>query len=381
MNDTFLQTTYTNLPNPNMSIPSTKQKHLVIWLKLMCLAVICMIFIGGFTRLTHSGLSITEWKPVAGVIPPLNEQAWIQEFDQYKQSPEYLKINNHMGLAEFKTIFWVEFIHRIAGRVTGMLYLLPFVFFLINGIVRGKDVFIYIGGAILLVGQGFAGWYMVKSGLTSDPHVSHFRLAIHLLLAVLLYALLFWQLMRNCHLEHQPLYPGAQSATWGSHEIATDSSQSMLGHYLNLSLFLLLIQIVFGALVAGLNAGLVYNEFPLMGETFIPHEVTLANISLQSFSEPVFVQFVHRITAYIVMVAIFIACFKGFKIKNPTLTKALIYLILALVFQVMLGITTLIYSVPLIIALLHQLGAVIVLSCLIWAKVVVNMEICLPFKQ
>ena len=366
------------------SLYTNHNKHLAIWLKLMCLAVICMIFIGGFTRLTHSGLSITEWKPVTGILPPLNEEAWIQEFDQYKQSPEYIKVNKHMGLSEFKSIFWVEFIHRIAGRVTGILYLLPLVFFLINGAVRGKDVFIYVGGFILLVGQGFAGWYMVKSGLASDPHVSHFRLAIHLLLAVLLYALLFWQLMRSRHPEHQPSSRGAQSATWGSHEIATDAialraraprndaSQSTLNHYLNLSLLLLLVQIVFGAFVAGLNAGLVYNEFPLMGETFIPHEVTLANISLQSFSEPVFVQFIHRITAYIVMIVIFIACFNGFKIKNPTLTKALFYLILALVFQVMLGISTLIYSVPLILALLHQLGAVIALSCLLWAKVAVE---------
>ncbi len=320
---------------------STKQNYyLTLWLRVMCAAIICMIFIGGLTRLTDSGLSITEWKPVTGILPPLTEASWTSEFDKYKRSPEYIKVNSSMNLAEFKSIFWLEFIHRIAGRITGILYILPLMYFLYNKTISSAKIYIYLIGLILLISQGIAGWYMVKSGLISAPCVSHFRLAIHLLLAIALYALLFWQLME----------------------------QSFFKIPIGIKTNLVQLKITFGAFVAGLDAGLVYNQFPLMGDSIIPNEITFGTFGSNSFYDPVFVQFIHRILAYIVTLAILITCFIGFKIQNLLLSKVLIYLIIALIFQVMLGIFTLIYLVPITLALLHQIGAVILLSTLLWDK-------------
>lgn len=333
---------------------STKQNYyLTLWLRVMCAAIICMIFIGGLTRLTDSGLSITEWKPVTGILPPLTEASWISEFDKYKRSPEYIKVNSSMNLAEFKSIFWLEFIHRIAGRITGILYLLPLMYFLYNKTISSKKIYTYLIGLILLISQGIAGWYMVKSGLISAPCVSHFRLAIHLLLAIALYALLFWQLMEQSFFKIS---------------IGAKTILMPISSWLNICLILLFIQITFGAFVAGLDAGLVYNQFPLMGDSITPNEITFGTFGSNSFYDPVFVQFIHRILAYIVTIAILITCFIGFKIKNLLLSKVLIYLIIALVLQVILGILTLIYVVPITLALLHQIGAVLLLSILLWAK-------------
>lgn len=327
--------------------------YLTLWLRVMCAAIICMIFIGGLTRLTDSGLSITEWKPVTGILPPLNEAAWISEFDKYKQTPEYIQINNNMNLAEFKSIFWLEFIHRIAGRITGILYIFPLIYFLFNKTINSKKIYIYLIGLILLISQGIAGWYMVKSGLISAPCVSHFRLAIHLLLAIALYGLLFWQLMR---------------ASFYKIPIDIKTNLVPLNIGLNICLILLFIQITFGAFVAGLDAGLVYNQFPLMGDSIIPNEITSGKFGLNSFYDPVFVQFIHRMLAYIVTIAILVTCLIGLKIQNLLLSKSLVYLIITLILQIMVGILTLIYLVPIILALLHQIGAVILLSTLLWVK-------------
>lgn len=327
--------------------------YLTLWLRVMCAAIICMIFIGGLTRLTDSGLSITEWKPVTGILPPLNEAAWISEFDKYKQTPEYIQINNNMNLAEFKSIFWLEFIHRIAGRITGILYIFPLIYFLFNKTINSKKIYIYLIGLILLISQGIAGWYMVKSGLISAPCVSHFRLAIHLLLAIALYALLFWQLIR---------------ASFYKIPIDIKTNLVPLNIGLNICLILLFIQITFGAFVAGLDGGLVYNQFPLMGDSIIPNEITSGKFGLNSFYDPVFIQFIHRMLAYIVTIAILVTCLIGLKIQNLLLSKSLVYLIITLILQVIVGILTLIYLVPITLALLHQIGAVILLSNLLWAK-------------
>ncbi|MBN8522664.1 MAG: COX15/CtaA family protein [Rickettsiales bacterium] len=334
---------------------STKQHfYLTLWLRVMCGAIICMIFIGGLTRLTDSGLSITEWQPITGILPPLTEASWAREFDKYKQTPEYIQINNNINLAEFKSIFWLEFIHRIAGRITGILYIFPLIYFLLNKTISSKKIYIYITGLILLISQGFAGWYMVKSGLISAPCVSHFRLAIHLLLAIALYTLLFWQLM------------GASFDKIPTSSMKSDLVPLNIG--LNICLILLFIQITFGAFVAGLDGGLVYNQFPLMGDSIIPNEITSGKFGLNSFYDPVFVQFIHRMLAYIVTIAILVTCLIGLKIQNLLLSKSLVYLIITLILQVMVGILTLIYLVPITLALFHQIGAVILLSNLLWAK-------------
>ena len=327
-------------------------KIISVWLCTMCFFIVLMIFIGGFTRLTEAGLSITEWNPVSGILPPLNENSWNIEFGKYKNSPEYKNINFGMSLDEFKSIYLIEFIHRIAGRITGLLYIIPLLIFLLKGYIKPNEVGIYCIGLMLFLSQGVMGWYMVKSGLVFDPHVSHYRLAAHLLLAVLLYTLFFWQFMKS-KLDIV-LFPAAVDV----------SLEKALCKF---AIIVLLLQIVLGAFVAGLDAGLVYNQFPLMGEGFVPNEIKISTLSLSSFSDPVFVQFAHRMTAYLLSVIIVIFCIKGWKIGNKKFSLVLGCIFMALVIQVLLGIVTLVYNVPIELALLHQLGAVLLLSCLIWA--------------
>lgn len=346
-----------------------KNKLISIWLAAVCIAIILMIFIGGLTRLTNSGLSITEWKPISGIIPPLSNEKWELEFDKYKLSPEYMKINKGMSLDQFKSIFWIEFIHRALGRVTGIIFLIPFLYFLIVKFEFSRaEISIYSLSLILLAAQGFAGWYMVKSGLISDPHVSHFRLAMHLFLAVTLYAILFWQFLKN--FISLPASINLETKSLAEQKYKKNTAKVKI--WLNISLTLLLIQIVLGAFVAGLDAGLVYNSFPMMGETIIPYEVTNDNISIKSFSDPVFIQFLHRVFGCLLLVTIFISYHAGYKLQNPLTTMALKYLIITIILQITAGIITLIYVVPIIIALIHQMGAIILLSVLLWAKYTAN---------
>lgn len=331
---------------------SYRSRFISIWLFAMCIAIILMIFIGGLTRLTDSGLSITEWNPVSGVLPPFDGSGWNSEFDKYKNSPEYIKYNSGMSLEEFKSIYLLEFFHRIAGRVTSLLFFIPLVLFFIKGKIRGAEVWPYILAFILLAGQGIMGWYMVKSGLISDPHVSHFRLSAHLMLAVLLYIIMFWQMMKN---------------SFDIMLLQSSLSASPQKFWCLLSIILLLIQMILGAFVAGLDAGLVYNSFPLMGDSFIPFEVSEYGISFASFSEPVFVQFIHRIFAYILFGVITVFCFSSLKLKNNKFSKSVFYVFIALFLQMLAGIVTILYIVPIPIALLHQFGAMVLLSCLLWS--------------
>ncbi len=341
-----------------------------IWLFIMCLALLAMIFIGGLTRLTESGLSMTDWNPVSGIIPPQDEIGWNIEFDKYKQSPEYIHHNFGMSLQEFKSIYWLEFIHRIAGRIIGLIYILPLTFFLIRGHILGKDVRTYIGASVLLAMQGLMGWYMVKSGLISNPYVSHYRLAAHLMIAVFLYIIIFWQLLKNsCDIMLAPLA----------------AKLSKLSFWCFVCIILLLIQIMLGGFVAGLKAGLIYNNFPMMGDSFIPHEIyesklSLSNIfsffSLANFSDPVFVQFIHRIIAYILFSTICVFCLYAVRFKNKKLSYVALYVFLAMILQITLGVLTLIYRVPLSFALLHQLGAIILLSFLLWAYFLIKNSHC-----
>ena len=318
----------------------------------MCFCIIIMIFIGGLTRLTHSGLSITEWQPITGIIPPLNEGSWQIEFAKYKSSPEFIKINFHINFEEFKSIYLMEFFHRLAGRITGLLYIIPLCILLLKRYITIRESGIYFLALFLLCGQGFMGWYMVKSGLISNPHVSHYRLAMHLMLAVLLYIIMVWQLLKN-------------SATF----ILLHSNTSIIAprFWGKIAILLLLLQMILGAFVAGLNAGLVYNSFPLMGNAFIPDEILRLPIKYSVFSDPVYVQFLHRILAYILSLVIIVFAVFGFKLDNNKLSKALCYLLVILLLQVIAGIATLIYQVPIMIALLHQLGSIILLSSLLWS--------------
>ncbi|XVN43605.1 MAG: COX15/CtaA family protein [Candidatus Rickettsia vulgarisii] len=319
--------------------------------------VIFMIFIGGLTRLTDSGLSIVEWKPVSGIIPPLNTQQWQDKFAKYQQFPEYQQKNINMTLSEFKFIFWLEFIHRFAGRITGLLYLVPLLYFLINKKIDNKSVPIYLTVLILFFAQGFMGWYMVKSGLILQPYVSHFRLACHLILAVIIYSLLFYQLLNN---NGEILL------------IPHDMNLSNQKFLCILSIIIVYIQIFLGGLVAGLDAGLVYNSFPLMGGSFIPQEVTAFSFNLIGFNDSVIIQFIHRIGAYIVCLSIISLSVSLVKTSHPKLKKVAHSIILALMLQMLAGIITILYQVPIFMALVHQIFAVILLSCILWCYFLIN---------
>lgn len=334
-----------------MILYSRQDRAISLWLSLMCFAVITMVFVGGLTRLTDSGLSITEWKPVTGLMPPLGEQEWSAEFAKYQQSPEYQKINSGMNLEEFKSIYWLEYIHRVAGRVTALLFILPLIYFIIAGNIRGPDILTYIIIGALLAGQGVMGWYMVKSGLVDQPHVSHLRLAMHLILALVIYSMLFWQKMRH------------------SFDILLVAGERKLTNYVPLfyiAILLVFIQTFVGGMTAGLNAGLVYNTYPLMGDSFIADELLEKNLSLALFFDPVFVQFCHRILAIIVFITVGVLSRKCIKSDYKKLQEAASFVIFAVTLQISLGILTLIYSVPLSYALAHQLGAIFLLSSLLW---------------
>lgn len=322
------------------------------WLATCCCMVVFMVFWGGLTRLTDSGLSIVEWKPVAGVIPPLSNVEWQDEFSKYQQSVEYEQKNANMTLSEFKFIFWIEFIHRFAGRVTGLLYLIPLVYFLVTGQIASRSMPIYLGILLLFAVQGFMGWYMVRSGLILQPYVSHFRLAGHLIIAIIIYNLLFYQLMNN------------------SFDILLNEQTISL----NLAKFCCLvtisivyIQIFLGGLVAGLDAGQIYNSFPLMGDNFIPEELAFKLLTIDSLSDPVVVQFFHRMGAYIVCASVGFLVVSLIKTKHPKLNKVAYYIVGVLLLQMLAGIITILYSVPVLIALVHQICAIILLSCILWS--------------
>ncbi len=330
-----------------MNSYNTHHNIIKYWLFTLCVLIIFIIMIGGYTRLTGSGLSITEWKPVTGVVMPISNDAWIKEFDKYKQSPEFEHINFMIDLLEFKKIYITEYFHRILGRVLFILYSLPLLYFVIKNYISIDERPRYIFALILILAQGAAGWYMVKSGLINDPHVSHFRLALHLLLAVLLYTILLWQFFKS------------------SGEIILIPARTNISAIKVIALITILIlflQIIFGAFVAGLKAGLIYNQFPLMGESIIPDEIWQNGASLY---DPVFIQFIHRFGAYIATICVLLLLIKGYKLRITKLNRALFMLFLVLVVQFVLGVVTLIYLVPTSLAIIHQVGAVILLSALL----------------
>jgi heme a synthase len=312
------------------------------WLWSGIVLVSLMVLIGGITRLTGSGLSIVEWKPISGTIPPLTEAQWQQEFDAYKQFPEYQKINYGLTLDDFKGIFWWEYIHRLLGRLTGLVFLLPFGYFLYKGWVSRpllkRLLLILLLGAL----QGLMGWLMVKSGLQELPHVSHYRLAAHLGLALLLIAVIVWTLL-ELNQKHHPqkgtlpawYYPLAQGLV-----------------------AVVFIQILLGAFVAGLKAGFSYNSFPLMGDSFFPAHFYTSPSDL--FSSGPLVQFLHRWFAFVVLA---LAGFFYYTLRQEEGNRALKlssgWLLLGLGLQTLLGIATLLLQVPLLLGVLHQLVAVL----------------------
>ena len=318
---------------------SKTDSNITFWLWGLFVLILAMIMLGGATRLTHAGLSIVEWKPITGIIPPLSLSDWILEFENYQKTPEYLLINKGMSLSAFKSIFWMEYSHRLLGRFIGLYVLFPMIIFWAqNKLTSHLKVTCLL--LLFLIGfQGFLGWYMVKSGLTHDPMVSPFRLSTHLLMAFALIAFTLNAIYRLNAIPHE-LIEGRPSR-WS---IA--------------NLFLVIITIFYGALVAGHKAGLIYNTFPLMEGQWLPSEWNhIKPFWRNFFDNHATVQFVHRLLAILVFSS---ACFGVWKQKISP------WYGLAVLGQLLLGIVTLLHSVPLVLGTLHQGWAVVVFSMAFW---------------
>ncbi len=303
--------------------------------------VMCMVVVGGLTRLTESGLSIVDWKPIDGTFPPLNVEQWQVEFESYQQSPQYKLVNRGMTVNEFKGIFWLEYIHRLLGRVVGIAFFIPFLLFLAKRMIPRE--FGFKMAAIFLLGgaQGLLGWYMVKSGLINEPMVSPLRLAAHLTLACLLFSLLWWQWLR--------LYFAA----------------AFTSHVKTVPLFIALvfIQIILGALVAGMDAGLAYDSFPKMNGEWMPAETwQLSPWWINLVQNPTTAQFIHRCGAVVLVLSLLVLTVKYYKTPHCLSRKALYSLFGILAVQIVLGVLTIIYHVPITIAVAHQFTALLLLA-------------------
>ena len=333
------------------SLQSRQGRIIAWWLFAVAFMVFVMVVLGGLTRLTHSGLSMVEWRPITGWLPPFSDTEWMRVFEKYQSFPEFQKVNVDMTVTEFKGIFWLEFLHRLWGRLIGLAFFLPFVFFLTKGWIRGSQITTLLGLFVLGGMQGGMGWFMVKSGLVDRPDVSQYRLAAHLILAFIIYASLLW-----CGLNF-----------WG----AKQSKNKALLELRRLSwglVTLVFITTFSGALVAGLDAGLSYNTFPLMDGDLIPDglfEQSPAYINF--FENPITVQFDHRVLAIISFCMVIYFWFLAQSIVgNEAPMGPIHWLFAAVCGQVMLGISTLILVVPVTLGALHQAGALIVLSLAIW---------------
>lgn len=328
-----------------------KNKSVIIWLLSGCLLLFMMVVVGGITRLTNSGLSMTDWHLVTDTLPPLSEAKWEEAFEQYKQFPEYQKINIHndFTLSDYKFIYFWEWFHRFIGRIIGLAFIVPFVYFLIkkrlsNETIKKCVVLLGMGGF-----QGFLGWFMVRSGLINNPDVSHFRLSLHLTFAFITFAYTLWVAL-------DLLYPNKTDIILPLRRLA------------RITLFFLLLQIIYGGFVAGLNAGLIHNHWPLMSDgQFIHDSVFLEQKNLfLSFTEGKSgVQFVHRTMAYVVVGLILTLFFKSKKHNLSSPQKNGINALVAIVFlQFTLGVLTLLYSVPLWLGLAHQVVAFFLLTAM-----------------
>lgn len=318
----------------------TAPRAIAFWLFAVAGLVALMIVIGGLTRLTESGLSMVEWRPVTGWLPPLSEAAWAAEFEKYKQFPEYQKVNAGMTLEGFKSIFWLEYIHRLLGRIIGLAFALPFLWFWLRnaipaGMTRHLVAMFLLGGA-----QGALGWFMVASGLVDHPDVSHYRLTAHLGLAFFIFAYLLWGALSLQRQETMVHWRGGGLAA-----------------VLTAVVFL---QILSGGLVAGLNAGLAHNTWPLMDGAFIPKGLLIMQPAwLNIFENAMTVQFQHRMGAYLLAI---LAVITAFALKGRVNTGLRHALLAVIALQFVLGIVTLLHQVPIALGTLHQAGAVAVLG-------------------
>jgi cytochrome c oxidase assembly protein subunit 15 len=329
-------------------------KAIAIWLLVCCAMVFCMVVLGGVTRLTGSGLSMVRWEPVTGILPPMTQAAWQEEFAHYQTSPEYQKINVGMDLAGFKRIYWFEFAHRVLGRGIGVVFLLPFLYFLLRRKIE-KPLIPRLGIMFVLGGlQGLLGWYMVKSGLVDNPHVSQYRLTAHLAAAIVIYAYMFWVAL-DLLASGRPSEPGGRYAG--------------LRPYALVSAGLIFLTILSGGFVAGTKAGLAYNTFPLMNGKWIPEGLLALDPAYRNLFENVTtVQFDHRLLATLTLIGVVIFWWTAMRTPLARGARLAVHLLFAMaLIQVTLGIATLLLHVPVSLASGHQAGALILLTLVLYA--------------
>ena len=326
------------------------KKQIEVWYWSGATLVFLILVIGGITRLTGSGLSMTEWEPIMGAIPPLSETDWTEAFDQYKQYPEYYQVNSDMTLGEFKVIFFWEYLHRMMGRLLGIVFLIPFGWFLIRKKLDRKQTY----RALLLLGfgvlQGLMGWYMVKSGLVDVPAVSHYRLAAHLFIAFIIFALCVWFALDLSPSRKRIAFNTGHLFGWGV-----------------LLLVLITLQVVYGAFTAGLHAGHVYNTFPKMFGYWMPPELWVSEPLWINFLENIVtVQWMHRVIGTLIGLVSIWMLISAFRMKVAASVRFhTLAVTAAVLFQYLIGVYTLIYHVPVWLGVLHQAAALILVGIVV----------------
>ena len=317
-------------------------KYLYYWLIVMFILVSSIIIVGGLTRLTDSGLSITQWELIKGFIPPLSKSEWDNYFSLYKQIPEYKLQNFDMTINEFKIIFWWEWAHRFLGRIIGLFFFIPLIYFSYKkGINQTKSLFLIF---LLICFQGFLGWFMVASGLVDRVDVSHFRLSLHLTTAFIILSLILWNILKY------------KKYNFTDNQIIKYNLPSIF-------LFTIFLQIIFGAFVSGMDAGKIYNTWPLMGNNYFPNDNIFLNLfNIKVFSDPSLVQFIHRNLAYLILIIFLLILYFVIKDKLFKFYKIMKSLGIILFIQIFLGIITILSGAQMILASMHQISSIILIS-------------------
>jgi len=322
------------------------QNYLIIfksWLIVLICLIFIMIIVGGLTRLTNSGLSITEWELFSGIFPPFLDSTWEYYFSLYRSIPQFKLLNPEMNIDHFKIIFYWEYFHRLLGRLIGLIFLLPLIFFIIKKVITIKHSINLCFIFFLICLQGIIGWYMVKSGLTNNVTVSHYRLAIHLTLAFIIMSLLYWNYLNLNNNNYKSFF-----------------LINVRNIMFRILIVLILIQIIFGAFVSGLDAGKIYQTWPMMNSTYFPDDTNYKNLlSLLDFNNKGLVQFLHRNIAYFILLYIILVGFIIYKKNIIQVKRSYFYVLYFLSFQIILGIFTLISSLNIFVALAHQITSLL----------------------
>ena len=315
------------------------------WLYLLLFLLIVIIAVGGLTRLTNSGLSITEWEVISGIFPPFNNKDWHEAFDLYKKIPQYYLVNKNISLAEFKIIYYWEYFHRLLGRLFGLIFLIPFIFFIIKKVFSKEyNLKLFLLFCLILL-QGIIGWYMVKSGLIENITVSHFRLAIHLNLALILFSSIYWYLLNFVNFSNKYFF-----------------NFSNKNNFIKIFVLIIFLQITLGAFVSGLDAGEIYQTWPLMNNNYLPDDTDFKTITLSNiFYNHSLIQFLHRNTAYIIFVYSALISINVFYNKKKYLYTPLFFLLFMVFVQISLGIMTLISGLNIMYASMHQISTIFLL--------------------